>query len=75
MLARVLRSHGDGCMPDPDSLLLLGQAEQLRSLIKAGPAAVEAYMEPRHVVDMLQDAAGTAPTPLDKVRRGVQQDC
>ena len=50
----------------------LEQAEQLRSLIKAGPAAVEAYMEPRHLVDMLEDAAGTAAPPLDKVRRGAR---
>ena len=26
-------------------------------------------MEPRHVVDMLEDAAGAAALPLDKVRR------
>jgi hypothetical protein len=43
------------------------QVGRLHAVLGSGEAALEAYLEPRHVVDVLEDFAPARP-PLEKVR-------
>ena len=45
---------------------LQDQLESLQKLVASGDAAIDAYFEPRHVVDVLRDSSA-ARIPLDKV--------
>ena len=50
------------------------QVAGLKELLSSGDAAIEAYLEPRHVLDVLEDFAPAKP-PLDKVGFGIFCAC